>query len=271
MGALGLLIGPGIAGGVTVLGVAFTLGGNFGGAKLILVAKVIGGLVAVDVLDMSPLVSFVGLFVVPLSDFFAGAEIGRLKGFDKPLVNGDLLTKVDVRGVVLVFGVVLADFEDVKVFGVVDVLVKDVDVVLAKEVRGVVGVVLADVGREAGIEALGDGFRVAVDFVAVDFKVVVFGTVAVRALVIGLDVDEEEAVVGLDNGFVVVVDIVVFLRGGVDVFEANGFVEVFVVVVLALGVGVSPFLGADFLVAKLTPATAAIAAAPAAATAIPPI
>lgn len=284
---MGLLIGPGIAGGVSVLGATtFTFGGNFGGAKLILVAKVIGALVVVDVLVTSPFVSFAvpfDSFVVPfvsfvipfvsfvlplvvvlLNGFFAGAEIGRLKGLGEPLVSGCLLTKVDVRGVVLVFGVV-DDFVAKGLLGV-GVLGDDVGVVLVKEDRGVVSVVFAEVGRDAGIVVLGAGFGAA--FVTVvAFKVVVFGTVVSRTLPAGLEVDE--AVVGLDSGFDVV-DKVVFLRIGADVFGVNGFVEGdFAVGVLALETVVSIFFGADFLEAKQAPVTAAIAAVPtAAATAI---
>lgn len=268
MGALGLLIGPGIAGGATVLGATFAFGGNFGGAKLILDAKVTGAFVVVDVFDMSPLVNFVVPFVVTLvNGFFIGADVGRLKGLGEPLVSGCLLTK-DVRGVTLVFGVVAVDLVvAVVVFGVVGVLGDDIGVVLVKVVRGVVGVVLADIGREAGIVVLGvAGFGEALVTV-VAFKDVDFGAVVGRTLVVGL---EEVAVVGLDNGFDVVVDKVVFLRVEANGFEANGFVEaVFAVVVLVLETVVSNFLGADFLEAKLTPVTAAIAAVPtAAATAI---
>lgn len=268
--ALGLLIGPGIAGRVSVLGTAFALGGNLGGAKLILVAKETGGLVVVDVLD-TPLVSFVVPFVVTLlNGFFIGAEVGRLNGLGEPLVKGCLVTKVDVRGVVLVLGVE-ADLVATGVFGVVGVLGDDIGVVLVIEVRGVVGVVLADIGRVAGVVVLSAGFGAA--FVTdVTFKVevvVVFGTVVGRTLVIGL---VDGAVVGLDNGFDVVVDEVVFLRIGADVFETNGFVGVdgvLVAVVLALDRVESNFLVADFLEAKPAPATAAIAAVPtAAATAI---
>lgn len=264
----GLLIGPGIVGRVSVLGTAFALGGNLGGAKLILVARETGGLVVVDVLDATPLVNFVVPFVVTLfNGFFDGAEIGRLKGLGEPLVNGCLVTKVDVRGVVLVLGVEV-DFVATGVFGVVGVLGDDIGVVLVKEVRGVVDVVLEDIGRDAGIVVLGADFEA--DFVTdVAFKVVVvvvvvvFGTVVVRTLVVGLRVDG--AVDGLDNGFDVVVD-VVFLRTGADVFVANGFVEVVLVLVVAvldLDIVGSNFL--DFLEAKLDPATAAIAAVPTAA------
>jgi len=267
MGALGLLIGPGIAGGATVLGATFTFGGNFGGAKLILDAKVTGGFVVVDVFDMSPLVNFVVPFVVTLvNGFFIGADVGRLKGLGEPLVSGCLLAK-DVRGVAFVFGVVAVDFvAAVVVFGVVGVLGDDIGVVLVKVVRGVVGVVLADIGREAGIVVLGAGFGEALVTV-VAFKDVDFGAVVGRTLVVGL---EEVAVVGLDNGFDVVVDEVVFLRVEANGFEANGLVgAVFAVVVLVLDKVVSIFLGADFLEAKLAPVTAAIAAVPtAAATAI---
>jgi len=267
MGALGLLIGPGIAGGATVLGATFAFGGNFGGAKLILDAKVTGAFVVVDVFDMSPLVNFVVPFVVTLvNGFFIGADVGRLKGLGEPLVRGCLLTK-DVRGVIFVFGDVAVDFvAAIVVFGVVGVLGDDIGV-LVKVVRGVVGVVLADIGREAGIVVLGAaGFREALVTV-VAFEDVVFETVVGRTLVVGL---EEVAVVGLDNGFDVVVDKVVFLRVEAIGFEANGFVEaVFAVVVLVLETVVSIFLGADFLEVKLTPVTAAIAAVPtAAATAI---
>lgn len=277
---MGLLIGPGIAGGVSVLGAAtFTFGGNLGGAKLILVAKVIGALVVVDVFVTSPLVSFAVPFVsfvipfvsfvlplvVPLlNGFFVGAEIGRLKGLDKPLVSGCLLTKVDVRGVVFVFDVV-DDFVVKGVLGVVGVLGDDVGVVLVKEERGVVNVVFAEVGRDAGIVVLGAGFGAA--FVTVVVFKVVFGTVVGRTLPTGLEVDD--AVVGLDSGFDVV-DEVVFLRIGADVFGVNGFVEGdFAVGVLALETVVSIFFGADFLEVKQAPVTAAIAAVPtAAATAI---
>lgn len=151
MGALGLLIGPGIAGGATVLGAVFTFGGNLGGAKLILVAKLTGGLVVVDVLDTSPLVNFDVPLVVAIGDFFAGADRGRLKDFAEPLVIGDLLAKVDVREVVLVLGVGVDGFGDVIVFEEVGVLFDDTGVVFVKETRGVVGVVLAEVGRDAGI------------------------------------------------------------------------------------------------------------------------
>jgi hypothetical protein len=266
----GLLIGPGIAGRVSVLGTAFALGGNLGGAKLILVAKETGGLVVVDVLDTTPLVSFVVPFVVTLlKGFFNGAEIGRFKGLGEPLVNGCLVTNVDVRGVVLVLGVE-ADFVATGVFGVVGVFGDDIGVVLVKEVRGVVDVVLVDIGRDAGIVVLEAGFGAGLVTVVV-FKVEVvevFDTVVVRTLVVGLKVDG--AVDGLNNGFDVVVDEVVFLRIGADVFEANDFVEVvlvLVVAVLALDTVGSNCL--DFLEAKLDPATAAIAAVPtAAATAI---
>lgn len=270
--ALGLLIGPGIAGRVSVLGTAFAFGGNLGGARLILVARETGGLAVVDVLDTTPLVSFVVPFVVTLlNGFFNGAEIGRFKGLGEPLVNGCLVTKVDVRGVVLVLGVE-ADFVATGAFGVVGVLGDDTGV-LVKEVRGVVGVVLADIGRDAGIVALGAGFGAAfITDVAfnVEVVVVVFGTVVGRTLEVGLEVDG--AVVGLNKGFVVVADEVVFLRMGADAFGANGFVEVvlvLVVVVLALVTVGSNFFAADFLETKLAPATAAIAAVPtAAATAI---
>lgn len=268
MGALGLLIGPGIAAGGTVLGATFTFGGNLGGAKLILVAKVIGGLV-VDVLETSPLVNFVVPFVVALllSGFFAGAEIGRIAGFGEPLVSGCLLREVDVRGVVFVFGVV-ANFVADGVLGDVGVLGDAVGVVLVKETRVVVGVILADVGREAGIEVLAAGLVVAFVGVVVAFTVVVFGAVVGRTLAVGFVVDG--AVVGLTNGFDVVDDAVVFLRIGADDFEANGLERaVFVVVVLVLETVVSIFLDADFLEARPTPVTAATAAAPtAAATAI---
>jgi len=272
MGALGLLIGPGIAGGATVLGAAFTFGGNFGGAKLILDAKVTGGFDVVDVFDTSPLVNFVVPFVVTLvNGFFIGADIGRLKGLGEPFVSGCLLTK-DVRGVTFVFGVVLVNFVAVVVvLGVVGVLGDDNGVVLVKVVRGVVGVVLAVVGRDAGIVVLGVGGFGAALVTLVTFKAVAFGAVVGRTLVVGLEV--EVAVVGLDNGFDVVADEVVFLRVEANVFEASGFVEadfvVVVVVVLALETVASIFLGADFLEAKLAPVTAAIAAVPtAAATAI---
>lgn len=268
MGALGLLIGPGIAGGASVLGETFTFGGNFGGAKLILDAKVTGGFVVVDVFDTSPLVNFVVPFVVTLvNGFFIGADIGRLKGLGEPLVSGCLLTKV-VRGAEFVFGVVLADFVAVVVLGVVGVLGDEIGVVLDKLTRGVVGVVLADIGRDAGIVVFGAGFGADLVTVVVAFKVVGFGAIVCLTLVVDLEL--EVAVVGLDNGFDVVVDKVVFLRTGANVFEANGFVEVvLVVVVLVLEIVVSIFLGADFLEAKLTPVTAAIAAVPtAAATAI---
>lgn len=246
------------------MGATFTFGGNFGGAKLILVAKVIGDLVVVDVLTTSPLVIFVVPFVIPLlNGFFGGAVLGRLKGFGEPLVSVCLLINVDVRGVVLVFGVV-DDFVITVVFEVMGLLV-DVAVVLVKEVRGVVGVVLAEIGRDGGIVVLGTVFGGAFAVVVgVVFKVVVFGAVVGRILAVGLVVDG--AVNGLDIGLDVVVDAVVFLRIVVDVFEDNGFVgEVFVVVVLTLEVVVSTFLGADFLVVKLTPVTAAIAAVPTAA------
>jgi len=268
MGALGLLIGPGIAGGATVLGAAFAFGGNFGGAKLILEAKVTGGFDVVDVFNTSPLVNFVVPFVVTLvNGFFIGAELGRLKGLGEPLVSGCLLTS-DVLGVTFVFGVVPVGFVVVvAVFGRVGVLGDDNGVVLVKVVRGVVGVVFADVGREAGIVVLRAGFEAGLVTV-VAFNDVVFGAVVGRILVVDLVV--EVAVVGLDNGFDVVVDEVVFLRVEANVFETSGFVEtVFVVVVLALETVVSIFLGVDFLEAKLTPVTAAIAAVPtAAATAI---
>lgn len=286
MGALGLLIGPGIAGGTTDLGAAFTFGGNLGGAKLILVDKETGGLVVVDVLDTSPLVSFevplvsfvvplvsfvvpLVSFVVPLvvalcNGFFAGAESGRLKGLGEPLVSDCLVSKVDVRGVVLSFGVV-GDFV-ANVFGVVEVLGDDVSVVLVILVLGVVGVVLAEVGRGAGllsteVVVFGADFVTVVDFIAV------FRTVVGRTLVAGFEV-VDGAVKGLDNGFDVVDE--VFLGMGADVFEAKGLVGVvFVVVVLVLETVVSIFLGADLWEANPTPATAAIAAVPtAAATAI---
>lgn len=284
VGALGLLIGPGISGGITVLGATFVLGGNFGGAKLILVAKETGGFVAVDALDTSPLVNFIVpfvSFVVPfvsfevpftgelLNGFFAGAEIGRLKDLGEPLIKDCLLTN-DVR-VVLVFGVV-ADFVAVVVFEVLgdvgDVL-GNVGVVLVKDVtRGVVGVVFAEVGRDAGDVVFGAGLdAVFVTFVTFKVVVVLDATVG-RMLVVGLEVDG--AVVGLDKDFDVV-DKDVFLIVEV-VFETNGFVGVvFVVVVLALETVVSTFFGADFLDAKTTPAAAVIAAVPAtAATAISP-
>lgn len=270
MGALGLLIGPGIAGGATVLGATFTFGGNFGGAKLILDDKVTGGFDVVDVFDTSPLVNLVVPFVVTLvNGFFIGADIGRLKGLGEPFVSGCLLTK-DVRGVTFVFGVVPVNFVAVVVvFGVVGVLGDDNGVVLVKVVRGVVGVVLADVGRDAGVVVLGAGGFGAALVTVVTFKAVAFGAVVGRTLVAGLEV--EVAVVGLDNGFDVVVDEVVFFRVEANGFEARGFVEAdfVVVVVLALETVASIFLGADFLLAKLTPVTAAIAAVPtAAATAI---
>lgn len=289
MGALGLLIGPGIAGGITVLGATFVFGGNFGGAKLILVAKETGGFAVVDVLDTSPLVNFVVpfvSFVVPfvtfevpftgelLNGFFAGAEIGRLKDLGEPLVKDCLLTN-DVRCVVLVFGVV-ADFVAVVVFkGLGDVgdvlgnvgdVLGNVGIVLVKDVtRGVVGVVFAEVGRDEGDVVLGAGLdAVFTTFVAFKVVVVLDATVG-RTLVVGLVVDG--AVVGLDKGFDVV-DKDVFLTVTVVVFGTNGFV---VVVVLALETVVSTFFGADFLDAKATPATAAIAAVlAAAATAISP-
>lgn len=263
VGTLGLLIGPGIAGGDSVLGVAtFNFGGNLGGAKLILVANVIGALVVV-VLDTSPLVSFVVpfvSFVLPLvvallNGFFAGAEIGRLKALGEPLLSGCLLTKVDVRGVILIFGVV-DGFVAKGVLGVVGVLGDDVGVVLVKEDRGVVRVVFAEVGRDAGVVVLDAGFGAAF-IIVVAFKVVVFGTVVGRTLLAGLEVDE--TVVDLGSGFDDV-DKVVFLRIGADVF---------VVDVLGLETVVSTFFGADFLEAKQAPVTAAIAAVPiAAATAI---
>lgn len=92
---------------------------------------------------------------------------------------------------------------------------------------------------------------------------VVFGAVVARTLVLGLGVNE--AVDGLDNGFdaaVVVVGTVVFFSVD-DVFETNGFCEVFVVVVLVLEIVDSTFLAAGFLEAKVTAVTAATAAAPA--------
>lgn len=269
MGALGLLIGPGIAGGATVLGAAFAFGGNFGGAKLILDAKVTGGFDVVDVFDTSPLVNFVVPFVVTLvNGFFIGAELGRLKGLGEPLVSGCLLTS-DVLGVTFVFGVVPVGFEVVVVFGVVGVLGDDNGVVLVKVVRGVVGVVFADVGRDAGIVVLRAGFDAGLVTV-VAFNDVIFGAVVGRTLVVGLEVEVAVAVVGLDNGFDVAVDEVDFLMVEAKGFEESGFVEaVFVVVVLAVETAVSIFLGVGFLEAKLTPVTAAIAAVPtAAATAI---
>lgn len=266
---MGLLIGPGIAGGVTaVLVVVFAFGGNLGGARLILVANVTGGLVVEDVLDTSPLVNLVVPFVVTLltllKGFLAGAETGRLEGFEEPLVKGCLLTKVEVRGVEFVFGVV-ADLRATGVFGVVGVLGDDIGVVLVKVVVfGVVGVVLAEVGRVAVSEVLEVGFGEAfVTLVVVLFNVVVFETVVGRTLVDALEVDG--AVLGLDNGFDVVVDERVFLRTGANGFEAGAFV----VVVLVLDTVVSTFLVEDFLEAKVTPVTAATAAVPtAAATAI---
>lgn len=286
VGALGLLIGPGIAGGITFLGATFVFGGNFGGAKLILVAKETGGFAVVNVLDTSPLVNFVVpfvSFVVPfvsfevpfigelLNGFFAGAEIGRLKDLGKPLVKDCLLTN-DIRCVVLVFGVV-ADVVAVvvfEVFGDVCDVLGNVGVVLVKDVtRGVVGVVFAEVGRDVGDVVFGAGLD-AVFVTFVIFKVVVvLGATVGRTLVVGLEVDG--AVVGLDKGFDVV-DKDVFLTVEVVVFETNGFVGVvFEVVVLALETVVSTFFGADFLDAKATPAAAAIAAVPAtAATAISP-
>lgn len=267
---LGLLIGPGIAGGVTaVLVVVFAFGGNLGGAKLILVANVTGGLVVEDVLDTSPLVNLAVPFVVTLltllKGFLAGAETGRLEGFGEPLVKDCLLTKVEVRGVEFVFGVV-ADLGAIGVFGVVGVLGDEIGVVLVKVVVfGVVGVVLAEVGRVAVSEVLGASFGEAfVTVVVVLFNVVVFETVLGRTLVGALEVDG--AVLGLDNGFDVVVDESVFLRTGANGFEAGAFVEVvFVVVVLVLDTDVSNFLGEDFLEAKVTPVTAATAAVPTAA------
>lgn len=270
---MGLLIGPGIAGGVTaVLDVVFAFGGNLGGAKLILVAKVTGGLVVEDVLDTSPLVNLLVPFEVTLltllKGFFNGAETGRLEGLGEPLVRGCLLTKVEVRGVEFVFGVV-ADFEAIEGFGVVGVLGDEIGVVLVTVVVfGAVGVVLAEVGRDAVNEVLGVDFGAFETVVVVAFNVLVFETVLGRTLVGVLEVDG--AVLGLDSGFDVVVDVTVFLRTGANGFEANGFVEVvFVVVVLVLDTDVSTFLGEDFFEAKLTPVTAATAAVPtAAATAI---
>lgn len=268
---LGLLIGPGIAGCVTaVLDVVFTFGGNLGGAKLIRVAKVIGGLVVEDDLDTSPFVNFVVPFVVALlKDFFAGsgAETGRFNGLGEPLVSDCLLTKVDVRGVELVFGVV-ADLGAIAGFGV-GVFGDDIGVVLVKVVVfGVVGVVLAEIGRDAVNEVLGAGFGETFETVNTFIELVFFGAVLGRTLVGALEVDG--AVVGLDNGFDAVVDDEVFLRTGANGLDAGGFVAVvFVVVVLALDTDASSFLGADFLEAELTPATAATAAVPtAAATAI---
>lgn len=257
IGAFGLLIGPGIGGATTVLGAAFTFGGIFGGAKLILVAKVIGDLVVVEVLTPSPLVRFEVPFAIPLlNGFFAGAVLGRLNDLGEPLVSVCLLINVDVRGV-LVFGgvdgfVITVDFG----VGLLEV------VVLVREVRGVVDVVLAEFGRDEDIAVLGtvfgSTFAVTVDV----FKTLVFGAVVGRTLAVGLEV-VDGAVNGLDIGFEVVVDAVVFLIGGVDVFEDNGFVGVvFVVVVLTLETVVSTFLGVDFLDVKLAPVTAAIAAAP---------
>lgn len=277
---MGLLIGPGIAGGITVLGATFVFGGNFGGAKLILVAKETGGFAVVDALDTSPLVNFVVpfvSFVVPfisfevpftgelLIGFFAGAEIGRLKDLGEPLVNDCLLTN-DVRCVVLVFNVV-ADFVAVVVFetlGDVGDVLGNVGVVLVNDVtRGVVGVVLVEVGRDAGDVVFGAGLdAVFVTFVTFKVVVVLDATVG-RMLVVGLEVDG--AVVGLDKGFDVG-DKDGFLTVEVVVFETNGFVGVvFVVVVLALETVVSTFFGADFLDAKAIPAAAVIAAVPAAA------
>lgn len=274
VGALGLLIGPGIAGGATVLGATFAFGGNFGGAKLILVAKETGGLV-VDVLDTSPLVSlavpFVSLlfsFVVPLfsfvvsfvvallNGFFAGADVGRLKGLGGLLFKDCLLTN-DVRGVVLVF--VVGDFVAIAVFEVVGVLGDDIGVGFVNDTLGVVDVVLAEVIRGEMTVVLGAAFVTDVAF----GLEVVFGTVAGRTLEVGLEVDG--AVVGLDMGFDAV-DNEAFLILEVG-FDANGFVVglVFVEVFLALETVGSTFFGADFLEAKATPVTAAIAAAPAAA------
>lgn len=261
IGALGLLIGPGIAGGASVLGATFTFAGNLGGAKLILVAKLTGGLVEVDVLVTSPLVNLEVPFVVALlNGFFAGAEIGRLKGLDEPLVNGCLLTKGEARCVKLVLGVE-GVFVTVVGFGAVVVFGDGIGAVLVKLVRVVVGVTLAEVGRDAVVLL---GANLGGDFVTVvAFNVVVFGAVVGRMLVVGLDV--AEAVVGLDRGFEVVVDVVVFLSKGADVLDATGFVEVVLAeAVLALETVVSNFLGADFLEAKLAP-TAAIPAAPTAA------
>lgn len=274
MGALGLLIGPGIAGGVSDLGTAtFTFGGILGGAKLILVARVTCVLVVADVFGTLPLVNFevpfvnfvvpfvnfvVLLVVVLLSGFFACTEVGRLLiSFGELLVRGCLLDNVDVRGV-LGFGVV-ADFVKNGVFEVVGVLVVDTGVVLVIDVRCVVSVVLVEAGRVAGIVVLDVGFGTAF-VIGVAFKVVVFIAVVGRTLVIGLEVDG--AVTGLDNGFDVV-DNAVFLVIGVVILETNDFVgKVFVVNCLALEVVVSNFFGADFLEVKLAPAIAAVATVP---------
>lgn len=286
VGALGLLIGPGIAGGVTVLGSTLAFGGNFGGAKLILVAKETGGLVVVDVLDISPLVSlalplvslavpldslvvpFVSLllsfevsFAVALfNGFLAGTEVGRLKGLGEPLVEDCLLTN-DVRGVVLVF-VVEGDFVAVAVFEV-GVLGDDTGVVFVNDALGAGDVVLAEVGRDETTVVLTAGFGAAfVVDIALGLEIV-FGTVVDRTLEVGL---EDGAVVGLDKGFDAVDNVVVFLILDIG-FDANGFVvEDFVEVVLALETFVSTFFGADFFEAIATPVAAAIAAVPAAAT-----
>jgi len=272
MRAFGLLIGPGIAGDVSVLVATFTFRGNLGGAKLILVASVTCVLVVVDVLGIPPLVSFevpfvsfvvpfvnfvVLLVVVLLNGFFAGAEVGRLRtSFGELLVSGCLLANVDVRGV-LDFGVVV-DFVANGVLGVVSILDDDTGVVLVIEVRGVVIKILAEAGGVPGIVVLGAGFGETF-VIVVAFKVIVFETVGGRTLVIGLEADG--AVVGLDNGFDVV-DKVVFLIGA-DVLETNGFIEeVFVELVLALEIVFSNFLRADFFEAKLTPVTAATATVP---------
>lgn len=271
MGALGLLIGPGIAGGISVLGAAtFIFGGNLGGAKLILVARVTCVLV-VDVLGTPPLVSFevpfvsfivpfvnfiVLLVVVLLNGFFVGAVVGRLlTSFGESLLNGCLLSTVGARGI---FGFVVDDFVANKVFGAVGVLGDDISVVLIIGLRGVVIMVLTEADKVVRF-VLDAGFDIA--FVpVVAFKVVVFGTVVDRTLVISLEVDG--AVVGLDNGFDVV-DKVVFLRVGAEVLEANSFVgEVFVVVILALDIVVTNFLEVDFLEAKLAAAPPAMATAP---------
>lgn len=278
VGALGLLIGPGIGGGATVLGATFAFGGNFGGAKLILVAKETGGLVVVNVLDTSPLVSLavplVSLlfsFVVPLvslvesfvvallNGFFAGAEVGRVKGLGEVLFKDCLMTG-DVRGVVLVF--VVGDFVATAVFDVVGVL-GDVGVVFVNDTLGVVDVVLAEVVRDEMAVILDAGFGAAFVTDVVFGLEVVFGTVAGRTLEVGLE--EDGAVVGLDKDFDAV-DKGAFLILEVG-FDANGFVVrvVFVEVVLALETVVSNFFGADFFEAKATPVTAAIAAVPAAA------
>jgi len=273
MRAFGLLIGPGITGGTSVLAATFTFGGNLGGAKLILVARVTCVLVVLDVLCTPPLVSFevpCVSFVVPfvnfvvllvvtlLSGFFAGAEVGRLlTSFGELLVvSGCLLVNVDVRGI---FGFnVVVDFVANTVLGVVGILGDDTSVVLVIEVRGVVIKILAEVDGVPWIVVLGAGFGETF-VIVVAFKVVVFKTVGDRTLVIGLEADG--AVVGLDNSFDVV-DKFVFLIGA-DVLEVNGFVEEFFIkVVLALEIVVSNFLGADFFEAKLAPATAATATVP---------